>query len=530
MSYFDIINYPDFVLLQTDKEWIRPTDNTTSSWSFNDVNISAKLLPKELNIAVHATCTPIKRIVLRWKCFIEPGTKILGDHWERGYGDLEWRGIVPERVMPWYFLTSKDSITNGYGVKTSPKAMCFWQTDGNSITLCLDVRCGSKGVILNGKLLDAATIVTRQGIEGESPFIAAKNFCSLMCDKPLVPQAPIYGGNNWYYAYGNSSHNQILEDSKFIAELSPSHINRPFMIIDDGWQLCHSQSFNGGPWKHGNYLFPDMQKLAMEMKLLGTKPGIWMRPLLSSEKLNAAWLLSKDKFSDKFYGDIMDPSVPEVLNKIDEDIKHIISWGYDLIKHDFSTFDIFGRWGLQMNSELTSNHWSFKDTSKTSAEVISELYRSIRKAAGKTSIIGCNTVSHLSAGIFEIQRTGDDTSGREWERTRKMGINTLAFRMPQHETFYACDADCVGLTKDIPWDLNKQWLKLLSMSGTPLFVSADQKAVDQEQKKVLKKAFEFAAQVNTVAEPLDWLDTICPEKWLIGNEMVSFNWSDMSKI
>jgi alpha-galactosidase len=273
-----------------------------------------------------------------------------------------------------------------------------------------------------------------------------------------------------------------------------------------------------------------MQKLAMQMKELGTKPGIWMRPLLSNEKLNEAWLLSKDKFSDKFYGDIMDPSVPEVLNKIDEDIKNIISWGYDVIKHDFSTFDIFGRWGMQMNSELTNDHWSFKDTSKTSAEVISELYNTIRKAAGKTLIIGCNTVSHLSAGIFEIQRTGDDTSGREWERTRKMGINTLAFRMPQHETFYACDADCVGITKDIPWDLNKQWLELLSMSGTPLFVSADQKAVGQEQRKALQKAFQLAAQATTAAEPLDWLDTTCPKKWLIDGNIEDFSWIDMSKI
>ena len=35
--------------------------------------------------------------------------KILGDHWERGYGDLAWRGIEPERIMPWYMLVSDGS-------------------------------------------------------------------------------------------------------------------------------------------------------------------------------------------------------------------------------------------------------------------------------------------------------------------------------------------------------------------------------------------------------------------------------------
>ena len=46
-----------------------------------------------------------------------------------------------------------------------------------------------------------------------------------------------------------------------------------------------------------------------------------------------------------------------------------------------------------------------------------------------------------------------------------MGVNTLAFRMPQHSTFYSHDADCLGLTKDVPWALNEQWLRLLAGSA-----------------------------------------------------------------
>ena len=103
--------------------------------------------------------------------------------------------------------------------------------------------------------------------------------------------------------------------------------------------------------------------------------------------------------------------------------------------------------------------------------MIDDLYRTIRAAAGDALVIGCNTVSHLSAGVFEICRIGDDTSGTEWARTRKMGVNTLAFRGVQHGAFYVADADCVGVTNAVPWSLNRQWLDLLARSGTMLFVS-----------------------------------------------------------
>ena len=72
------------------------------------------------------------------------------------------------------------------------------------------------------------------------------------------------------------------------------------------------------------------------------------------------------------------------------------------------------------------------------------LYQTLRAAAGDAVLLGCNTMGHLGAGLFEIQRTGDDTSGHVWERTRRMGVNTLAYRLPQNGTFFTCDADCAS--------------------------------------------------------------------------------------
>ena len=130
--------------------------------------------------------------------------------------------------------------------------------------------------------------------------------------------------------------------------------------------------------------------------------------------------------------------------------------------------------------------WHFADRSHTTAEIATALYRAIRAGAGDAIVIGCNTFGHLGTGCFDLQRTGDDTSGREWERTRKMGVNTLAFRMAQHGAFFAADPDCVGDTGEMPWALNRQFLDLVARSGTPLFISFDPARVTPEQNAALE--------------------------------------------
>ncbi len=117
---------------------------------------------------------------------------------------------------------------------------------------------------------------------------------------------------------------------------------------------------------------------------------------------------------------------------------------------------MYGRWGFQMGSELTDAGWRFWDTSRTTAEIIVAFYETVYWAAGHMVILGCNCIGHLGAGLMHANRIGDDTSGMEWDRTKKMGVNTLAFRMPQHGTFFAADADCVGITEKIPWNKNRQ--------------------------------------------------------------------------
>ena len=472
--------------------------------------------------------TSVTHLVLHWTADVPAHARILGDHFERGYGDLEWRGFVPERVLPWYALVfdPQTQTTTGVGVETGANSFAWWRISETGVWLYLDIRNGGSGVHLNGRDLHAATIWEAQSEPEQTPFAFARHFCGLLCPKPRLPPFPIYGGNDWYYAYGNNSDASIRRDAALIRELSPSRDNAPFMVIDAGW--FPERGCNGGPYDTGNGNFPDMPGLASAMKEINVRPGIWIRPLLARTvpgawKLPAAhpiWNLEKGAM-------VMDASRPDVLEHIRADITRLRTWGYDLIKHDFTTYDLTGRWGFEMADGIISpGAWNFADPTRTTAEIIRTLYQTIREAAGDALLIGCNTVGHLGAGLFEIQRTGDDTSGREWERTRKMGINTLAFRMPQHNTFFAADADCVGITHQIPWDLNRQWLELLSQSGTPLFVSADPAALSAPQKNALARAFALAAAEKPPAEPLDWLHTTAPRTWKFGETIQTFDWTE----
>jgi len=518
-GFLDLHRPPDAVFVETASGERSLTKASNHRWTSADITLTTDPTRDSVHITLEAPATAVRRIHLRWRGSIPGNPLIFGDAWERGYGDLEWRGWVIDRVMPNYFATHDGALTHGYGIRTSPNALCFWQVDPQGISLWADVRSGSVPLELGARTLHVCEVVCRPGRAGESAFAAVHALCRLQCPSPRMPSGPVYGSNDWYWAYGNNSAATVLADARHLVELSPDGSNRPYAVIDDGWQPGRgSDKAGAGTWDKGNDKFPDMPGLAAEIERAGAHPGIWLRPLQTPADAPAGWRLSREPKT-------LDPTVPDVLHKVSEDIAQLRAWGFRLIKHDYTTFDLFGRWGFQMGASLTRDGWKFAEgPRRTTAEIISELYRTIRAAAGDALILGCNTVSHLSAGMFELCRVGDDTSGTEWARTRKMGVNTLAFRGPQHGAFYVADADCVPVTRAVPWSLNRQWLDLVARSGTTLFVSLESEALGAEQRRDLKLALALAAQPHPLAEPLDWQHTVYPARWRLMGREKTFDW------
>lgn len=484
-----------------------------------DAVVSTELVDRKLKVFLTAEKSQPKFIALRWNYKTCEPVRVMGDKWERTYADMEWRSLNGETYMPWYFLAGNGKETVGCGVMVQPNSFVSFEYDASGVTAWFDVRCGSIGVKLNGRTLLAGEVVCEH-YKDMSEFQAAKLFCKVMSPNPILPKEPVYGSNNWYYAYGKSSREEILADSRLVSELAGDNENRPFMVIDDGWSVescC-------GPWR-ANEKFGDMHTLADEMKAIGVKPGIWFRPLHDKEAYveHPGWRLHKGE--ERENATYLDPSHPEVKAYLRNVIRQIKEWGYELIKHDFSTYDMFDHFGFDLNGILSvSENWTFYDCTKTSAEIVLDFYRLIREEAGDMILIGCNTLSHLCAGIFEINRIGDDTSGRNWSRTRAIGVNTLAFRLCQNDAFYKVDADCVGiLEKNIDWKLNRQWLELLAKSGTPLFVSAQPSALTDEMKADLREAFAINAVQENVAEPLDWTYNNTPQRWNIDGKEQEFD-------
>jgi alpha-galactosidase len=529
-------NTPGYILAMPDEVWINNGGGLIAlasadkiTWTCKDVIVQIKQVINHLSVYVQSPSLPLYNVNLKWKFAIPSKAGCLGDAWERTYGDVSWQLPEATKKMPWYFMQYDEKNTNCFGVKTGAGSICFWQISGNTIGLTLDTMSGGVGVQLGERKLHAADIITSKSVAGETPFKTGQRFCKLMCDSPRLAKQPVYGINDWYFAYGNNSSDLILQHTALLADLATDNDNRPFSVVDAGWAQYSPLLPNDCCWQDDfsrpNDKFKDMGKLAADVKKMGMRPGLWTRPLCAASKDAANLLLPSIEGRNDPKRPVLDPTIEENMERIKHNIATYKEWGFELVKHDFSTYDMLGKWGFEMKDTLTPGGWRFNDNTKTTAEIILQLYRAIRAAAGDMYLIGCNTMGQLSAGIFELNRIGDDTSGNEWERTRKMGVNTLAFRAIQHNTFYAADADCVGLTNKVSWAKNKQWMQLLAESGTPLLISAQPDAVGAEQKDFIKKCFTAAAKKQPVGEPLDWMTTLTPAKWKLNGRVVDFDWT-----
>ena len=524
-----LLAMPDEVWISTGGQQVALSSADKLKWAARDIVVMIKKDAKHSGVYVQSPSLPLSSVQLKWKYDVARNTRVLGDHWERTYGDTAWQSPGVTKKMPWYFMQFDGKNTNCFGVKTGGNTVCYWQVNNNQIELTLDTSSGGVGVQLGDRKLHAADIITSKSIAGETPFKTGQRFCKLMCEKPRLAKQPVYGINDWYFAYGKNSSALILEHTALLVDLATDTGNRPFSVIDAGWAHYSPMLPDDCCWQDDfsrpNDKFKDMGKLAADVKKMGMRPGLWTRPLCGSSADPATLILPSIAGRNDAKKPVLDPTIEENIQRVKRNITTYRNWGFEMVKHDFSTFDIVGKWGFEMNETITPAGWRFYDNTKTTAEIILHLYKSIREAAGNMYLIGCNTISHLSAGLFELNRIGDDTSGNEWERTRKMGVNTLAFRSIQHNNFYGADADCVGLTNKIPWQKNKQWMHLLAQSGTPLFISAQPQAVGAEQKQFIKKCFTAAAKKMPTGEPLDWMETLTPAKWKLNGQQVNFDWS-----
>lgn len=486
-----------------------------------DAKVDFVPTPEGLEIYLTAPVSHPRFLKMRWNQTIEGPVKVSGDAFERLQGNSAFAALNADRYLAWYYIIGKKNNWACGGVKTTANSIVSFSLDHDGVNGFFDVRCGGKGVALGKRKLLVATLVYRF-YEQHSSFEALRAFCHELAVNPLFPKEPVYGGNDWYFSYGHSTQKEIVQDASLISELAQGNPNLPYMVVDDGWEAGDC----GGPWTP-NANFPDMGQLVADLKKMNVKAGIWVRFLRNDACLEAHpdWAIEKPGQTERF----LDPSIPGVLEHIKKDIARIKGWGFTLIKHDYSNFDMFSKYGPAFNGGIDErNDWSFADASRTSAEICRDFYKTIKEACGSECLVeGCGVLSHICVGYVELCRVGDDTSGVFWDRTRAFGVNTLAFRMCQNGVFYTCDADCVGFG-GIPWEKNRLFADLLSWSGTPLFISCPQGLLTPEMKAYLQEDFRRASYQTDVAVPLDYEWNVSPAEWAINGEKKTYDWQEGS--
>lgn len=502
-----------------------PTD---VGWEGGGVTVGIARRGDAWNISVTAPETGVARVAIRFPWTLPSSARIIGDAWERAYGDLHWGPQRPERILPWYWAWYDPSSCcgGGAGVMLRPGAFCSWSVDGQGASLWLDLHNGGEPVRLGSRTLDAATVTGSSSEGGPNDVLA--DLCEVLSAE-VQPRGigPVVGANNWYHAYGRGfDPAAVLRDAETIASLCAGEQIRPYSVVDAGW--ARGGDAHGGPWSEGlPGRFDDMGQLASRIVDEGCRPGLWLRPGVLSGPQGG--LVERPGPRPSHQHRPLDLTVAENLDAIEEAVARITGeWGFRLIKHDFTFYDLFGRHGREISGvDLTEPGWRHADPTVTNAEILRSFYDRIRRAAGDAVILGCGVPGHLAAGAIDIQRVGCDTSGIHWERTRRMGVNSLAFRQSQNNRFFVADPDCVPSTPATPWSRNRQFLDVVARSGAALFVSIDPRTrseVGSEIRDAIELSVAVQAGRRGTARPVSTLASSQPSIWESPDERVEYDW------
>ncbi|MEX1276900.1 MAG: glycoside hydrolase family 36 protein, partial [Bacteroidota bacterium] len=334
---------------------------------------------------------------------------------------------------------------------------------------------------------------------------------------------PPVGWCSWYAGYfSDITEEEVLKNlghTALIPELK-------YFQIDDGWESKVGTATAGMP-EYDSLKFPHgMKWLADAIRAKGVKPGLWIRPF-------KGWGESAG-IPNWARGATLDISHPEARVWLSQLTRRLVrEWGYEYLKFDFVTYDLFGKWGMEL-AENPGRLGGVADDTITNITAYRLALEAIREGAGEECfLLGCNCLLAPAFGIVDGMRIGDDVSAAHWERTVLMGAKSVAPLRFLNGNVWWNDPDCMMAQEPMSLSEVRLWNTFVSFTGGLPIVSSKLFELLAERPALLVRTLPVR---HHKARPLD-SDEEIPPVWSYrvrqdGREIVVvgfFNWGDSER-
>lgn len=475
---------------------------------------------------------------------------VLNDEWERCYGAARFRNLNDQETVQsaWdlHLFDVSRRLTCSLSYHAIPNTKLSFaltprrENRSADLTVRADTHAGARGVLVPvGETFVMNALMVR--LASGSPWEALESYARMIAVRNDIPPPPVIpvGWVDWYFTKAKTTEKDVLDNLDFIAR-ELKEFGMEYVQIDSGWQLGVETTppphnvIAGGPWTENRKFPRGMKWYADEIRKRGLKPGIWVRPFHvidgAKERIDhPSWFNEKGQ---------MDVSNQEVRTYVEQLFKKLTEeWGYEYVKYDFPSFDLFGDWGPKLFGDHAA-HREPADQTKTSIESYRESLRIIAETVrGKAHLLACNSVMPSTLGLAEVFRIGDDVG--DWARTFTYGVKSVSARYYTNGVFWTNDPDCLLVREPFTLEQAQMWGSLIALSGGVVFVSEYLSKLPAERLAIIKKlipVYRNAGRPYGFGRPIDLFEHDPPRVWSldVGREFGSwtvvglFNWDDHS--
>ncbi len=295
------------------------------------------------------------------------------------------------------------------------------------------------------------------------------------------------GWSSWYQYFTNLRWEDVEKNLNIGREIFPFEVFQ----IDDGYEK------DIGDWLETKEGFRSLPELARLIKSYGYVAGIWTAPFSAAEtsslyQTHPEWMVTEEGrpkecykgWGKKVYA--LDATHPEVKSWLVRTFSALKKMGFDYFKIDFL-------FSAAMPGRRKRN--------VTPVQAYREGLETVRRAVGKSFVLGCGPPLLPSIGWVEGMRIGEDTAPY-WDSGRGafQGANAYyalknsLMRSFMHRRWWLNDPDCLLLrSREIELTAEERELYAL-IAGTMdnmIIESDDLSLVDEAGRQILQKAISL---------------------------------------